>query len=397
MGNKYYKVHTDHAVEAHGGSEATNASYGSSRIYRQKRDMVTAKKGDEIHDLVGGRFLVSNGKATHELHDSPKSDPFERSNGKISVSKEHTKEIPHSGKKVDYNTARNKFEKTEYTPIEVVQELVKSLKSKLKAKADKDKAKRLLADLEDSDYVAEVGNTPDTEINVMDKGALKINPDAATDKSIKRNADKKIKNPDKPDYKGLNDKAPVTRSNYNKIAYKPNLPKSEDLDKCNDIKKARIDKGKGVIEKVNIRKERARDLGAADKKRHEKTSERLQNTRDQARMEKSNYGPKGADLYNPADNAKRKAKNVGDIEAGYAKIKIKAGSNASGGQGKTKLNEDMRKLAAKNKKQPVTSMKDMSPEKQAEMKKLYNKTEKSEVKKTEKLKKLLEKIRQKHK
>jgi len=291
----------------------------------------------------------------------------------------------------------NEKTKKTYTPLEVVQELTKSLKSKLKEKA---KAKAILEDIEDNNYVAEIGNSPDTEIHVMDKGAFKLDPtDTATGKSIERNAAKqaKNKNSDKPSwfYKDLNDKAPKTRSLYNKTVKKPNLPKSEDLDKCGDIKKARIDDGKAVMEKVKIRKERASDAGKIDKKRYEKTSERLKQSRDQDKMEKSNYGPKGAELYNQADNAKRKAKNVG--EAGYASIKVKAGSNASGGQGKTKLNEDMKKLNAKNKKQPVQSMKDMSPEKQAEMKALYEKTEKTEVKKTEKLKKLLEKIKQKHK
>jgi len=336
--NKYYKVQKDHEVEAHGGSVATNSSYGSSRIYKQKRDKITAKKGDEIHDLVGGRFLVKKGKTTHELHNKMHKDPFENGAARISVSKEHTEEISKESKaKVNYNDVRgmDKNEK-KYTPLEVIQELVKSLKKALSDKNTKNRkaAKKLIADLDDPNDIAEVNidTLPVSEEAVLDKGALDL--DNASKKSIKRNAEKD----NKPKLKiaGINDKKPVSRKRYEKTTIKPNLPKSEE-------------------------------------------------------MAKSNYGPKGMKQYKQADNAKRKAKNVGEQELGMQGIKVKSGSNASGGQGKTALATENRKISAKNKKQPVTSLKDMSPEKQAEMNALYG------TKKTEKLKILLDKVRKNRK
>jgi len=272
-----------------------------------------------------------------------------------------------------------------YTPLEVVEEIRKSLTSKLK-EYSRAKAKAIVDDLEDDDNMPEIDTSPNPEKNVLQK-------DTDTKKYVDRH-ERKMANKPKPaqDWSGLNeDRAPKTRRNYEKTAYKPNLPKSEGL------KKAKVDAGKDVMTKVKIRKERAQKMGAADRKRFQTTSERLKDKRNAEKanksLEKSNYGPKGAGLYSQADNAKRKSHNVGDMEAGYAKIKIKDGANASGGQGKGKLNDDMRKLKAKNKKQPVTSLKDMPPEKQAKLKELYEK----KIKKSEKLKNLLIKIREKTK
>jgi len=217
-----------------------------------------------------------------------------------------------------------------YSPQEMVTAIAKSLSSKLK-EYNKTKAKAVVKDLEDEDNMPEIDTSPSPEKNILQK--------------------------------------------------------------------AKVDAGKDVIDKVNIRRKRAQEMGTADRKRFQTTKERLKEKRDleniKKPLEKSNYGPKGAKLYNQADNERRKggAKGNVEIESGYSSVKMKTGANSSGGQGKTKLNREMAALKAKNKKQPVTSLKDMSPEKQAEMLKLYS----PKIKKNEKLKIFLEKRRSRYK
>jgi len=227
-----------------------------------------------------------------------------------------------------------------YTPQEVVQEITKSLKSKLKEYA-RLKGKKAVEDLEDNDHLPELETTPSPDKEILTKAKIdtvKYGKEKGGDSSIAARA-----------------------------------------------------------MKHNDRQDRAHDLGQADKKRFETSAERLKSKKisNAAKpLDKSNYGPKGGGQYSQADNERRKNSihgNVGDISSEYSSVKMKTGANASGGQGKTKFNEDMKKLKAKNKKQPVTSMKDMSPEKKAKLKELYE----TKVKKSEKLKNLLTKIKEK--
>jgi hypothetical protein len=68
---------------------------------------------------------------------------------------------------------------------------------------------------------------------------------------------------------------------------------------------------------------------------------------------KSNYGPKGMGQYNQADNVRRKQSNANEVITAPGNVKVKTGANASGGQGKQRLHQEMKQLASKNRKQPV--------------------------------------------
>ena len=68
---------------------------------------------------------------------------------------------------------------------------------------------------------------------------------------------------------------------------------------------------------------------------------------------KSGYGPRGMGQYDPAANQKRKLGNVADTETGIQGIKVKTGANASGGQGKVRLERQWRAEQKRNKRQPV--------------------------------------------
>jgi hypothetical protein len=224
-----------------------------------------------------------------------------------------------------------------YTPQEVIQEIAKSLKSKLQEHA-KLKAKKAINDLEDEDNIPELDTSISPEKRVLNKAKVD---------DVKYGKEK------------VGDSSIATRAM-----------------------------------KHNDRQNRAHDLDVSDRKRYEKTSERLKEKKYNQSLNKSNYGPKGAGQYTQADNERRKNSihgNVGDISSEYSSVKMKTGANATGGQGKRKFDEDMKKLKTKNKKQPVTSLKDMSPEKQAKLKELYE----TKMKKGEKLKNLLEKIHKK--
>jgi len=197
-----------------------------------------------------------------------------------------------------------------YTPEEIAYKVLESIKELAKASSRRHKAsKKVIEDLEDADMEAEVDpeELPVREESILHKEAA---ADPNKEKYLnrrQRKMDKKgVKKP--ADYSGINDKRSVTRKKYMKLASKPNLPKSE---------------------------------------------QPMEET------QKSNYGPKGMGLYSQPDNERRKNSkkgNVGDIESGYAKIKMKTGANASGGQGKRSLSDEMRKLKAKNKKQPVKNV-----------------------------------------
>jgi len=133
--NTYHKVTKDHTVSAHGDRESTNHHYGSSEIFRRKQKPVTAKKGDEIHDLVGGRFLVrKGGKEVHELHTHKgEKSPFERGDDAThEISKEHTDRIEdHMAIKVPRGGYRSTLHKSELFKAEeeaIIEHLQKSAK-----------------------------------------------------------------------------------------------------------------------------------------------------------------------------------------------------------------------------------------------------------------------------
>jgi hypothetical protein len=84
---------------------------------------------------------------------------------------------------------------------------------------------------------------------------------------------------------------------------------------------------------------------------------------EQCQIEKSGYGPKKAGLYNPADNARRKARNTTDQIPSATNRNVKAFSTKPAQlSGKQQADALARKQAALNRKQPVRTMKDMSPE-----------------------------------
>lgn len=80
--NNYYKVVKPIDAHQHDGWEQTNAYYGSSRISKAKFKPVKLNKGDEIHSLVGGTFVVKKGEGHQARLEKPEDKhPFERSNG----------------------------------------------------------------------------------------------------------------------------------------------------------------------------------------------------------------------------------------------------------------------------------------------------------------------------
>ena len=94
---------------------------------------------------------------------------------------------------------------------------------------------------------------------------------------------------------------------------------------------------------------------------------------------KSNYGPKGAGLYDPTVNQKRKAKNVDSIEGIGPNRNIKEYTPAIQGTLKQQAATQAKKDLAANKRQPVKTEKDLSPEerekKLAEFQTMYAKSE----------------------
>lgn len=81
-------------------------------------------------------------------------------------------------------------------------------------------------------------------------------------------------------------------------------------------------------------------------------------------MSKSNYGPKGAGAYTPKDNIKRKMNNTGEVVGEGPNVNAKSYSSKPGQLSmKAQAALEARKLAEKNKKQPV---KTLNPEELAE-------------------------------
>jgi hypothetical protein len=88
----------------------------------------------------------------------------------------------------------------------------------------------------------------------------------------------------------------------------------------------------------------------------------------QWKIEKSNYGPKGMGLYNQNDNAKRKAKNTGDVVADAGKnVNVKSYTTTGASMGAAASAAEEKRQKAANKKAPVRSMKDFTPEELAQI------------------------------
>lgn len=101
--NRYYLVSQRVTVAALTGYRPSNVFYGASRAHFPVYDLTLAEPGDEVHDLVGGRFLVRQGGEVVELgvpetspnpyHDGP---PAEARIDFDSVAVE----IPHASRRV---------------------------------------------------------------------------------------------------------------------------------------------------------------------------------------------------------------------------------------------------------------------------------------------------------
>lgn len=91
----------------------------------------------------------------------------------------------------------------------------------------------------------------------------------------------------------------------------------------------------------------------------------------------SAYGPKGGGQYSPTDNMKRKKTRTSEErEAAGSNKAVRQYTTSGSKMSDTRFNN----LQRQNKKQPVQNFKDMSPEKKAEMKRLYE-TKKADVEK----------------
>ena len=99
-------------------------------------------------------------------------------------------------------------------------------------------------------------------------------------------------------------------------------------------------------------------------------------------MNKSNYGPKTIDgekvsMYNTKDNIKRKAGRTGvEVEGAGGNKAQKEWASGGRDSSKSQLNREVKENKAKNKKQPVKTMKDFSPE---EIKAMEDKVNKEEL------------------
>ena len=84
---------------------------------------------------------------------------------------------------------------------------------------------------------------------------------------------------------------------------------------------------------------------------------RVNKNEDDDEIEKSGYGPKKGGQYNPADNARRKAGNVGDVAGVGPNVNVKSYSTKPG-QMSAKASADLtsRLQSKANKKQPVKTL-----------------------------------------
>lgn len=75
-GNRYFKVSKATTVWILSGWKSTNCYYGRSEFFSATYTEVTAKRGDEIHKLCGGTFLV---RKTGEVSEARFYKPIEKS------------------------------------------------------------------------------------------------------------------------------------------------------------------------------------------------------------------------------------------------------------------------------------------------------------------------------
>lgn len=67
-GNRYYRVDRAASVNIVVGSKPSNRWYGAAQVLDPVIRTVKAKRGDEVHALVGGTFLVTKAGPIHEMH-----------------------------------------------------------------------------------------------------------------------------------------------------------------------------------------------------------------------------------------------------------------------------------------------------------------------------------------
>jgi hypothetical protein len=56
--NRYFRVRRQFPLEAKVGARPSNVWIGASQVLQTTYATVTAKRGEEVHQLVGGTFLV---------------------------------------------------------------------------------------------------------------------------------------------------------------------------------------------------------------------------------------------------------------------------------------------------------------------------------------------------
>lgn len=90
-------------------------------------------------------------------------------------------------------------------------------------------------------------------------------------------------------------------------------------------------------------------------------------------LKKSNYGPKGAGLYDPTANINRKATRTGEEVPDAGKnVAVRQYTSATMGTAKQQADTLANKQKALNRRQPVKTLKDLSPEDKAELEAKYN-------------------------
>jgi hypothetical protein len=79
--NAFYRVEEPLLVLKHRGSCTSNDHNGASMIMRLVKEAVLAKRGDEIHALIGGCFLVTKAGVVSEFSLRTRGGVFERAHG----------------------------------------------------------------------------------------------------------------------------------------------------------------------------------------------------------------------------------------------------------------------------------------------------------------------------
>lgn len=119
--NAFYRVEEPLLVLKHRGSCTTNEYVGASMLLRLVKEAVLAKRGDEIHALVGGCFLVTKEGHVSEFSLRTRGGAFERSYGGFTRDQDILASLAKAGRmseiegptqKLDYrqNPANEQFE-----------------------------------------------------------------------------------------------------------------------------------------------------------------------------------------------------------------------------------------------------------------------------------------------